>query len=506
MKRYVHDLSNYHMLDTFAQDIVPLNCVEMLPNTIVRGNSEALIRMSSPLRPFMHPLKVKVFHFFTPTRILWPGWEKFITQGAYGSTPPVHPYVTLDMSNTAEGSLANHLGISPLSGANTLNVSALPFAAYNRIMAEYFADQDLASAFIPALMNECVDGDNTGIIGDQIWKASWKKDYFTAARPWAQKSPAVPIPQSGIVMDPEILAGNYNGDGQLVRQYDGSLAPSTSSLFSDAGATSYLKGTGGVAGTSERLIDPNDTLVMDETASMRDLSLAGALQLFFENRAQYGSRLIEYLRGAFGSRISDSVLQNPQLVNYAEKTLKISEVLQTAPDATDPVGTLRGHGIGGLGTNTFTYNIKEHGWWMTLAYIMPEPGYMNSLEKFWLKRNFNDYFQKEFVPVGQQPIKNIEVNQYHTSPEGNFGFTDPYMDYKRTLNLVSGGFQNVTEDKKWHMFRELPVDVALNNDFVTGAPTDRIFASTTTPNYKIMNYNKLIVRSVVPRSVKKRIL
>lgn len=493
-KRSVYDLSNYHMLDTFPQDIVPLNVVEMLPNTLVRGHSEALVRLSSPKRPFMHPLKIKVFHFFVPTRILWPNWEKFITQGAYGSTPPVHPTLRLlGVDECFAGSLPNHMGISPLAGDDELTVSALPFAAYNAIIRQFFADEDLAANVLPNA--ECVDGDNTGLIPVSLWKAAWRKDYFTAARPWAQKSPAIPIPQSGVVS---------NGLTPELSPQDAGDFPDNTNLSVYGGSPNVrLLGTNSTTDTQVKFGDETG-LEMDDSATMRDLSIAGALQLFFENRAQYGSRLIDYLRKAFGSKISDSVLQNPQLVNYAEKTLKISEVLQTAPSDDSEVGTLRGHGIGGLGTNQFTYNIKEHGWWITLAYIMPEPAYLNSMEKFWLKRTFDEYYQKEFNSIGQVPIKNIEVNQYHTSPTETFGWTMPYDEYRRTLHIVSGTFQ--TDDKDWHMFREIPNSATLNNSFVTGAPTERIFFNSTTPNYKIMNYNKLIARSVVPRSVRKRIL
>lgn len=502
-KLYLHNKSNYKMMSSFAQTLIPLNCVEMLPNSIVRGRTEAMIRLSSPLRPFMHPLKVKVFHFFVPTRILWPNWEKFITQGAYGSTPPVHPTITFDMSEdpnseaTYEGSLFDNIGLVPESGASSaitnLEVSAFPFAAYNAIVRQFFQDQDLEASVLRPY--ELSDGDNTTAFAGNLdhYLVNWKKDYFTAARPWAQKSPAVPIPQSDIVrVNNAPTSKLYNAGTNTLSGAENPLRADSGSNLLSADASANLS------------MDVSDSLEMDESATMRDLSLAGALQNFFENRAQYGSRLVEYLRGAFGSRIKDSVLQNPQLVNYAEQTIKVSEVLQTA-EGTDPVGTLRGHGIGGLGSNRFKYKIQEHGWWMTLAYIMPEPAYMQSTERHWWKRSFTDYFQKEFEAVGQQEIWAPEINQLGaTSINQQWGFADRYDEYRRALNQVSGTFRGT--DKNWHMFRDFTASLpTLNRAFTGGAVTQRIFASTSTPNYIWMTYNDLLVKNIVKPVVKNKI-
>lgn len=503
MKRrlHLHNKSNYKMMSSFAQNLIPLNCVEMIPGK-VKGRTEALIRLSSPLRPFMHPLKVKVFHFFVPTRLLWSNWEAFITQGAYGSTPPVHPTINFDMTadpvtgETYEGSLFDNLGLVPESGTpsvqNTITVSAFPFAAYNAIVRYFFQDQDLEAA---TLRNFALsDGDNTAAFAGALdhYAVNWKKDYFTTARPWAQKSPAIPIPQSNIV-----LADANTSAGIIARNHDDNTTQNNKSFTSD--------GAGVVNdGTDQTVWDPNGSLVMDESANMRDLSLAGALQVFFENRAQYGSRLVEYLRGAFGSRIKDSVLQNPQLVNYSEQTIKVSEVVQTG-EGTDPVGTLRGHGIGGLGSNTFRYDIQEHGWWMTLAYIMPEPAYMQSTERHWWKRSFTDYFQQELEAVGQQEIWEPEVNMLKaTGVNAAWAFGDRYDEYRRTLNQVSGTFRST--DKNWHMFRDITAALpSCNRAFVGGAVTNRIFANDATPNYAWMVYNDLLVKNIVKPVVRNKI-
>lgn len=487
-KRHVHDLSSYKLRSIKAGKIVPINVVECLPNDTFMGRSEAIIRIDPTDRPVMHPLRVRILHYFCPTRLVWPDWHKFITQGKYGSTPPVHPYFTVGEAQTAAGGLLNCLGITPLSGVSTRSYSAIPLAVYNKICNTFHIDQDLAT---PLTTSEA-SGDRTGLENLDFCDAGWKKDYFTTARPWAQKSVSVPIPQSNIISDGNTLSvkGASSSVVAAVR------TNSTKGLYPDGALTDneYVKYDGG--------------LEMDDSATVVDSRLANSLQRFFENRVDQGSTFIEYLRRAFGSKVYDSQLQNPELVNWSEQTVKFSEVLQTA-EGSDPVGTLRGHGVGGLGSNTFKYYIKEHGYWMTLAYIMPEPIYGEAMERFWMKSAFTDYWQEEFEAVGQQPVWNAEIYGAlfeSDNPKGTWGYADRYGEYMRSLHDVRGGFALPAQDN-WHMARFFGSVPTLNNSFITGAPTQRIFADTeATQPYQMMTYHRLIARRVVKRHVIKRIM
>lgn len=493
-KRHVHDLSSYAMFSSNAGELTPLKITEMLPNDTFVGNSEAVIRMSALKRPVMHPLKVKLFHFFCPTRLVWPEWEKFITQGKYGSTPPVHPYITIDSTDCLPGSLLDRMGVrAPSGGINTVNINAIPISMYNLIVNKFFLDQDLGSE----LARSDISGDRSAVENIGGFQVNWKKDYFNTARPWAQKSPSIPILNSIIPVN------RFSNAGQTLSKVSGT---NTASANGDV----LINGGGlGSSALESVSIDLNNTHYANGAAAgdVPDLRMRTALQRFFENRANDGSRLIEYLRSSFGANVRDNVLQNPELVNYSEKTIQFSEVLQTA-EGTDPVGTLRGHGQGGLRSNNFKFYAQEHGYFMTLMYIMPEPMYVDSMERFWLKDTFTEYFQQELEAIGEQSIYQGELNMQavtNTTKKDAFGWGPRYGDYMRALHLISGTFRST--DLDWHMARLSDAStLTLNDTFVRFPPTDRIFDDPTAPGYQIMSYHKLIARRNVKRHVKNRIL
>lgn len=486
-KRHVHDLSCYKMFDTNAGVLTPIGVTEVLPNDTFKGHSEAVIRLSALNRPVMHPLKAKIFHFFVPTRLVWPEWDKFITQGKYGSTPPVHPYITVTPADAPVVSFLGQMGVK--TPVDTTKINALPISAFNLICNTFFMDEDLGTE----RARSDASGDRTGLEAITSFAVNWKKDYFTTSRPWAQKSASVPIPQSNVVTNDQNILLDLDTD-----------ATDRNLFYRNANSDLTLSPFPAADGNAQ--FGAETGLQMDDSANMRDLSLSGALQIFFENRAAQGSRFIEYLRSAFGSKVYDSTLQNPQLVNYSEKTIQFSEVLQTA-EGTDPVGTLRGHGVGGLGSNQFKYYMGEHGYFITLAYIMPEPIYMDSMERFWFKENFYDYFQKEFEAIGQQPVYAAEIKGSiaAAAQRATWSWQDRYGEYMRQLHSISGLF--MTTNKDWHMARDYSgSSPVLNEDFLTSAPTPRIFADTASPGYQLMVYHNIIARRNVKRQVRRRIL
>lgn len=495
-KRHVHDLSNYSWASMKAGEFTPLKCTEVLPNTTVRLRSEAVIRLDAMGRPVMHPLKVKLFHFYNRNMNVWPNWNDFINGGRTGTETPVHPFFNLTDNTGALGSLPNRLGLPFVgSGLTETGLNALPMAHVWQIYSQFFADPQIQTEISGIL----TDGDNTTNIGTIFGSSTgggygcpnvnWRKDYFNTARIDPQAGAAVPLPQSNVVSNNEDITVTNPTLG-------------TDRILTNEAANAV--GYTGAAGATDGLKFGAETgLEMDATATTRDLSIAGALQLWRENIQEEGTRIIDYLRKRFGSYITSYELNEPVLLNYGEKTIRFSEVLQTA-EGTDPVGTLRGHGVGGLGTNHTKFTTKEHGYIITFAYIMPEPAYMHSAERFWFKNSPFDYFTEEFEAIGEQAITEKEIAFGLPSNTGIFGYTHPYDEYRRALNTVSGTF--ATTNKDWNMVRDYDAVPALGPDFLIEPPTQRIFDDTVGEVYKVFAFHEMVVRSVVKRNVKKRIL
>lgn len=88
--------------------LLPCGLIEVLPGDVFQHSSAALIRVTPMIAPLMHPVTVRLHHFFCPTRILWDGWENFITGGPDNSDASVIPTVTTTLS---ANSVLDYMGV-----------------------------------------------------------------------------------------------------------------------------------------------------------------------------------------------------------------------------------------------------------------------------------------------------------------------------------------------------------------------------------------------------------
>ena len=222
-----------------------------------------------------------------------------------------------------------------------------------------------------------------------------------------------------------------------------------------------------------------------------------AIQRYQEAAAMYGSRYVEYL-ARLGVRSSDGRLSRPEYLGGGRQTLQFSEVLQTAADGSNPVSTLRGHGVSALRSNSFTRFMEEHGYIFTLMYVKPKTIYMSGMSKTWNRRTKFDFWQKELEYIGQQPILNKEVRAVHATPDGVFGYQDRYEEYRRSWSRVSGEFATSALDF-WHFGRSFSSDPALNSTFVSSVPTERPFAVPATDVLYVNARHSIKARRLVSR-------
>lgn len=503
MKRSKHSLSNYKLFSCDMGELVPCGLVEVLPGDTVQHATSALVRAAPLLSPVMHPVHVRLHHWYVPHRIVWEDFEDFITGGPDGMDASEFPYIAMPASTGADiGSLADYLGVP--TGVADLEVSALPFRGYALIWNEWYRDQDLQTE----LTVDVGSGEDT-TTNTALQNINWEKDYFTSSRPWEQKGPSITIPigdsaplsatRAPIGQDITASVGSVDSPGYLTGDAVGGSTPNP---LSDL----QLNFTGGgqSAATSDVAIEANlEGITADlsnaSAVSVNVLREAMALQRYEEARARYGSRYVEYLR-YLSVRSSDARLQRPEYLGGGRQTLQFSEVLQTA-EGDDPVGTLAGHGIAALRTNRYRRFFEEHGYVFTFMSVRPKTIYANGLARTWNRRTKEDFWQKELQTIGQQEVLNKEVYAAHTTPEGVFGYQDRYDEYRRSESSIAGEFRDTTLDY-WHMARIFASDPALNESFVKCVPTERSFAVLSTDVLYIMANHSIQARRLVARTGK----
>nr|QJB21712.1 MAG: major capsid protein [Microvirus sp.] len=481
MKRNRFNLSHKVSFSCDQGELIPCSLVEVLPGDVFRMGTSALIRLSPMLAPIFSQMTVSVFQFFVPHRIIWTDFEDFITGGEDGEDASVFPTITF-ATGPAVGSLSDYLGVPP--GVNGIEVSALPFRAYAQIYNDWFRDQDLQSKLV---LSKASGADVT--TSTVLKNINWEKDYFTVARPFEQKGPQVTIPigttapvvsqapHTPLFSTPTGISGIQATAGSGAMTFNAAQGVSATATWSDPNLVADLSSVTGIP--------------------VSELRLALSLQRFEEISARYGSRYVEYLMSRFGVRSSDARLQRAELLSRSREVVQISEVLQTG-EGTDPVGSLRGHGISAMRGNRFLRFFEEHGYVMTLFAVQPRTMYVQGLERTWNRRDKYDFFQQETAHIGQQEILNKELYAAAADPDGVFGWVDRYEEYRRQWSRVAGEFRTSSLDF-WHQARIFSSKPALNSAFVTSNPTERNFAVPSEDVLWITANHSVQARRAIPR-------
>lgn len=468
-KKNVFDLSHDVKLSLDFGQLVPIMVQECVPGDHYTISCDSLLRFAPMIAPIMHRVDVTMHYFFVPNRILWDGWEKWIS----GDTTVTYPYAEIDETRYNNSKLFDYMGIPPIVNPRTLRMNPMALAAYQCIYNEYYRDQNL----IPEVDYKLVNGANTSASLWPLRHRAWQHDYFTSALPFAQKGPTVDIPiaQGTVMLDPDSTNITYMKAAGSHAAINGDVLATGAGVGPD--------GTVNVSGTAAQF-DPNGTLITESGASsITDLRRAFRLQEWLEKNARAGTRYVESLLAHFGVKSSDARLNRPEYITGTKSPVVISEVLNTTGQvdsdegaAVLPQGNMAGHGISVTTGKYGKYFCEEHGYIIGVMSVMPLPAYQDGVPKHFLRSDRFDFFWPEFANIGEQEILNKELYFEHDEPDAVFGYVPRYAEYKYTPSRVCGDFRNNLAH--WHLGRMLGGSPTLSQQFIECTPqqNDRIFA------------------------------
>lgn len=506
------DLSHDRKFTCRMGEIVPTAAIECYPGDIFNISVENMFRFLPLLAPVMHRINIKTRYFFVPNRLMWPGWEDFITN----KTPDVEaPYFKPTPSSTDTplvGSIGDYLGYPTAVGNDDLEMSAFPTAAYCLIYDEWFRDQNLQNTyFTPLAAGNNAIAMATVMNGTSPFKCAWERDYFTASLPFAQAGDPVTLPlttSASVPVTTKPLATSTFAsalirtapDGALTTAAQEALKVNTSGqMFSDTPAS----------GNYFRFLDPNGNLIVDineEAVLISDLRTAFATQSFLERLMRGGQRYRETIFSMFGVKTLDARMQVPEFIGMATQNMVISEVLSSAQtqDNTDqvtPLGQMGGHGISVGKSNSFSYRCTEHGWIIGVVTVTPRTAYQQGLHRSFSRKSPLDYYFPDFAHLGEQAVLLKEVYAQSASAvagDATFGYQPPFEEL-RFLNSSVHGLMKTDLDY-WHLGRIFASAPALNSAFITCDPSSRIFAVDDESDYLVAHiFNNISAVRKLPR-------
>lgn len=448
------NLSHEHKTSVDMGQLIPVMCEEVLPGDTFIHSASALARIAPLAKPLMHRVELRLHTFYCPNRILWTGWEDFIT----GKSSDPKPEITTTGTNEE---VLDYLGIPPKVG---LDIDALPVRMLNLVWNEYYRDQDLQT--------------ERAIEDMTVPRCAWQKDYFTVARAQPQQGDAAGIPVSGTGRIYKTNASiPASTDLQVFFNTDNVDPTRESGVFSD--------------GTNvQRMVSE----MGDAFISIDDFRREMALQRFAEARMRFGSRYVDYLR-YMGVNPSDGRLDRPEYLGGGKEVISFSEVLSTAQGTTTDVGDMFGHGIAMGRQARFRKMFEEHGWVMTFLSVRPKTVYVDNVPRKFIRRTAMDYYQKELEVLPWQEVSQLEIHKDGDEAQV-WGYVPRYEEYRHGVSHVSGTLRNGTEND-WHMAREFASPPTLNGSFIECTPTDRVYQDTNQPELIVNVMHNLQARRIV---------
>lgn len=456
-------------------DLVPFDCLEVLPGDTFEIDPETFVRLQTPVTDFIGDLYLDLAWFFVPNRLVWRHWKEFCGDSNpsawQGSKEYTVPFLCYNGSGNFVpfGSVGDFLGAvpnfkSPLASTNTsvqasagYGVSALPYRAFALIYNEWYRDENTQE---PLLFTDddsdhvfvSFDGksNNEVIYGGALPKVNKYHDYFTSCLPRPQKGNPVEIqPSSPASVYP--LSGTFGGADQVPF---GLLAAG-----SKPGALTWnaSNNTLGIDDPSGKLVTTTNLRLEGLNITINDLRLAFATQHWQETDGLYGSRYTELLRSHFGVDPSDASLQRPQYLGGCRTSLNVNQVVQTSGDTADSrLGDVAAFSATWNNGGGFTQSFSEHGYIIGCCCVRYHHAYQQGLSASTQRRTKFDYYWPEFANIGNTAVRNNELYLNPTSSDDNikpFGYQEAWASYRMVPNSVSGEMRSSYPQSLdfWHL-------------------------------------------------------
>lgn len=499
--------------------IYPLYSEFLMPGDLVKIRCGSVIRQTPTISPSYSAYTLTKRWFVVSIRNIYKDFYRFLSGfKAYSKqTPflePLPEWKPSTLKKTASGTLWDFLNY-PINCMPDKESLPLDFKrrAYNYIIDQYFLNQTAQDSILD-------DGDPEKSTNEDLWRVNWPRDYFTTVLPIQQLGDPVGFPVTGntkAVFDfkESLAVALQQPPGSVGLKEAGSGAGASPTFY---GFNSKAEADSAIYSLS-RIFSNSNTVILDNLSSVliSQMRAAFAYQTYGEILAQGGIRDNEVLLSFFGTAPSDEALGRPYYIGVDRTNVITSEVMQTAPTDTQPLGTLGGHGMGVGRSREIRYHAKEYCVIMCLGYFIPDSFYTQGMPREDTLKSKYDWGQPVFQHLSEQPVYGREIlcaseekikEDYTSAGKDDtaasynskiFGYR-PYADFWREdFNTCSGLFhmeqfwtdannvKQVANLSHWSEARFFSVKdgerPAFNSDFLQCRPDNRNYAVTDEDNF-----------------------
>lgn len=470
--RSTHDLGYQFIGSSDFGRITPFFCKELIPTDHFSIRTSAFVRMLPLVVPTFGQADLQVHFAFVPSRMLCDGFNDILShKGKYATSklPSMSPAqfkgLALGFSNETDpltGHSKNHDFYCQYTGFGLPNpqyftgpipyISMLPFRAYQRFWWDFFRDPEL----IPdsEISNYLLTIPGADSVGSSR-QAYYETRYRTFRSTWLSSL----YKQAG--------SEDTNVEIQVLQQ---KLRASVSELSSLQQLS--LDDTNGATWDTPTFNSLTSLVLQPEgyyqgqdgsnsyygaflSSSARGQRVAEACTRLRERANAAQKRVIDQIEAIYGKISQWLILNRVQYLGGSSSPIQISDVTSTADtygtNTGASLGAQAGKGIAASRGDRIQYTADEHGYIIGVYSIMPRQNFCQGLPKEFTRNVASDIFTKDYEHIGFMPVQNCEVYVPETkqvsgtySVNGVFGYTEPYYEYKRSLDVLQGDMRKYT--------------------------------------------------------------
>ena len=462
--RSIYSMPKTHKTSFLHGYIEPLHCFRVQPGDTFGLKLSNIIRMSTPLVPFMDGITFSVRAVFVPMRLLWSHWEEFIgaNKGAgYQQNTylmPANSLVNLnafsDWSEYANLSLSYKLGKNLHCVRNVLTPgesNSAPFSILKergyyfiwnklfrstQLQAEYSIDLADGTAYQGSRLANVLTGDagsTKSRCGHKLLKVNKMHDYFVDNCLSPQYGESVTI---GLSDYAPIIAQNGNESATVETLEDFAIQ-----VKEDIEVGEYSDAFG------HSSLGDNINLFADLTrataTTVNQLRYAFATQRWLE-RANYGGNNYYAIIGVhYGIQNPMATMQMPQYLGGVEYNINVNQVTNQSGFASGTTTVLGEVGAVSVTARKddfiFRHSFTEFGFVYILGYTRHFRSYGQGIPREdLLVDNKYQLLWPEFMNIGDQKTLIAEIFAGSDTPLQGFGYQEAWAEYKFFHDTVSG--------------------------------------------------------------------